>query len=337
MTMLTRKQFLMAAAASAAGGGFPRVARAADFTFKLGHAQPATHPHHLRSLAAADKINKESNGRMIVRVYPNSQLGSDTQMLAQLRSGALEMMHAIDSVIAGIAPAASVTAIPFAFDGYPELWTAMDGEFGMYVHAQIEKIGVHVFEKGWDAGMRHVFTTSKPIRSPDDLKGLKIRVPEAPIILALFRALGASPTALNVNELYMALQTHLVDGAEQPLISMEAAKYSEVSKYITLTNHQPTTYELLANAAAWRRLPADLQEIMSRNFNEAALLERADIANGDIALTARLKAGGQTFINPDRKAFRAVLQRAGLYSQWRDAYDKQAFALLEKSLGTQLA
>jgi tripartite ATP-independent transporter DctP family solute receptor len=254
-------------------------------------------------------------------------------MFAQLRSGALEMMQASDNILANVALASNIANLPFVFDTYAKLWEAMDGGLGHYIHAQLEKLGLHVFEKGWDGGLRNVFTKGRPVHTPDDMKGLKLRVPEAPIQIAFFKALGASPTPIPVNELYSALQTNLVDGAEQALASLENAKYYEVSKYVTLTKHQATSYEMMANAAAWRRLPADLQEIATRNLNKFALLQRVDIDKGEAALKAKLAAQGMTFITPDRELFRAAIQRAGLYAKWRDTYGAEPFALLEKVVG----
>ncbi len=165
------------------------------------------------------------------------------------------------------------------------------------------------------------------------MKGLKLRVPQAPIQIAVFKAFGSSPTAVNNSELYTALQTHLVDGAEQPLVSIENARLFEVSKYISMTNHQPTSFEMLGNEAAWRRLPTDLQEILDRNLNAGALLERADVETGEIKLAEQLKSQGQTIITPDRESFRAVIQQAGLYAKWRDTYGEHAFSLLEETVG----
>ncbi len=322
-------------AAGTAGVGIlrSRSARAADFTFKLGHDQPPSHPQNLRAVEAAEKIGKDSGGRLVVQVYPNSQLGGDTQMLAQVRSGALELLMIGDNILANIAPVTSVAQLPFAFAGYKDLWTAMDGALGNHIRTAIRKVGLHVFDKGWDAGFRQVFTSERPVHSVADMKGLKLRVPEAPIQIAVFKAFGSSPTAVNNSELYTSMQTHLVDGAEQPLISIESARLFEVSKYISMTNHQPTPFEMVANGAAWRRLPPDLQEILARNLDAGALLERADIANGEVALTQRLETQGQTFITPDRESFRAVIQKAGLYAKWRDTYGADAFSLLEETVG----
>ncbi|MBN8956915.1 MAG: TRAP transporter substrate-binding protein [Rhizobiales bacterium] len=330
---VSRRKVLAGAAGVTTVGILHWPANAAEFTYKLGHDEAISHPQNVWSLEAAKKIRDESGGRLIVQVYPNNQLGGDTQMLAQLRSGALELMQLSDNILANIVPAANLTNIPFSFNSEQDVWTAMDGELGRYVHAQIEKIGLHPFEKGWDAGLRHVFTSGKPVHNVEDIKGLKLRVPAAPLQVTFFKAIGSSPTPINNNELYSALQTHLVDGAEQPLFSIEAAKYYEVSKYVSLTKHQATTFEMLANGVAWQRLPKDLQEILSRNFNDAAIREREDIAKGETTLGTQLTSQGLTIIQPDRESFRAVVQQAGLYAQWRDTFGKEPFGMLEKVVG----
>jgi TRAP-type transport system periplasmic protein len=332
---ISRRQALTGVAGVAIAGlaGSRRAAAAAEFTFKLGHDQPATHPQNLRAVEAANKITQESGGRLVVQVYPNNQLGGDTQMLAQVRSGALELLMVGDNILANIVPVTSVSDLPFAFAGYKDLWAAMDGKLGDYIRGEIRKVGLHVFDKGWDAGFRQVFTSNRPVHNVADMKGLKLRVPQAPIQIAVFKAFGASPTAVNNSELYTSMQTHLVDGAEQPLISIESARLFEVSKYISMTNHQPTSFEMVGNEAAWRRLPADLQGILARNLDAGALLERADIANGEEDLAKQLKTQGQTIIIPDRESFRAVIQKAGLYAKWRDTYGAQPFSLLEETVG----
>lgn len=333
MRISRRQALLGVATAATAGLARSRRAKAADFTFKFGHDQPATHPQNLRAVEAAEKIGKESGGRLVVQVYPNNQLGGDTQMLAQVRSGALELLMTGDNILANIVPVTSVADLPFAFAGYKDLWAAMDGDLGNHIRNAIRKVGLHVFDKGWDAGFRQVFTSDKPVHTVADMKGLKLRVPQAPIQIAVFKAFGSSPTAVNNSELYTSMQTHLVDGAEQPLVSIENARLFEVSKYISMTYHQPTSFEMLANEAAWRRLPADLQEILARNLDAAALLEREDIATGEAKLAEQLKTQGQTIIQPDRESFRAVIQQAGLYAKWRDTYGAEPFSLLEATVG----
>jgi tripartite ATP-independent transporter DctP family solute receptor len=332
---MNRRQLLTGTAGVAALTMLQFPARAAEFTYKLGHNNAVNHPQHVRLVEAARKIAEDSSGRLVVEIFPNSQLGSDPQMLAQLRSGALELVHMGDIIVGNLVPVASLAALPFAFADSTALWSAMDGEFGKQIHAEIaKKLGVHVFDKGWDGGVRHLFTSQKAIQTAGDMKGMKFRIPSGALASSLFKALGASPTPVPSGEVYTALQTRLVDGADGPLVTIEHAKYYETSKYISLTGHMHTPFEMLANGAAWQRLPKNLQEILSRRLDEAALLERADIAAGDGKLQEQLQKHGQTFIRPDKESFRKVLRDEGLYGQWRDAYGgAEPFSLLEKAVG----
>jgi TRAP-type transport system periplasmic protein len=330
---VSRRAVLAAGGAGVVALATPRRARAAEFEFKLGHDQPIDHPHNRRSVEAAETITKESGGRLVVNVFPNNQLGGDTQMLSQLRSGALELMQLGGNILANVVPVAAVSGIPFAFSGYADLWTALDGELGAFINAKINAAGLHAFDKAWDGGFRNVFTSARAVHAAADMAGLKLRVPEAAIQVATFRALGCSPTPVNNSELYTALQSKLVDGAEVPLINIETAKYYEVTKYVSLTRHQPTPYFMLANGAAWRGLPPDLQEILARNLNQAALREREDIAKGETALQATLTSQGVTILQPDRASFRDVIRQAKLYEKWRETYGAEAFDTLEKSVG----
>jgi TRAP-type transport system periplasmic protein len=330
---VTRRTMLAGSGAAVASLSFHRTARAADFVFKLGHDQPVDHPQNIRAMEAAANIARESGGRLTVHVFPNSQLGGDTQMLAQIRSGALELVQMGTNILANVVPAAALAALPFAFKGYQDLWSALDGDLGRYIQAKIATTGLHAFDKGWDSGFRNVFTSDHVVRTASDIKGVKLRVPEAPIQVATFKALGASPTPVNNSDLYMALQTRLVDGAEVPLINIETARYYEVTKYLSLTRHQPTPYTMLANAAAWRRLPNDLQEILARNLDQSALQQRNDIASGEAGLEQKLKGQGLTIIEPDHASFRDVVRQAGLFTRWRETYGAEPFDLLEKTVG----
>ena len=141
-------------------------------------------------------------------------------------------------------------------------WTAA---LGAYVRAQIEKTGYIVVSKAADNGFRQITSSAKPIKTPEDLKGYRIRVPVSPIFTSLFKALGASPTSINFNELYTALQTHLVDGQENGLVAIEAGKLYEVQKYVSETNHIWDPFWLIANRRAFTSLPENIREILVTN------------------------------------------------------------------------
>jgi TRAP-type transport system periplasmic protein len=278
---LSRRSFAATVLAGAAlSSAVPRRrARAAEFIFKWGTNVPQSHPLNVHAKRAAESILQETNGRLEVRLFPNNQLGGDSDMFSQLRSGALECFSLSGvNVLSTLIPSAAIWGIGFAFPNYPAVWNALDGKLGAYLRAQINKTGIVVMDKIWDNGFRQITTSRKPIVQPADLQGLKIRVPVSALWVSLFKSLGAAPTSINFAEVYSALQTHVVDAQENPPAIISAAKLYEVQKYCSLTNHMWDGWWLLINRRVWQRLPSDLQEIAAKNFNAAALAERADIA-----------------------------------------------------------
>jgi TRAP-type transport system periplasmic protein len=187
--------------------------------------------------------------------------------------------------------------------------------------------------KGYDHGFRQITTRTKPINGPDDLHGFKIRLPVAPYLISLFRHLGASPTAINFNEVYSALQTGIVDGQENPLVLIDTAKLYEVQKYCSLTNHVWAGFHTSFNVAAWKRLPPDLQETVHRIFTEEAVAERQDFVKMTTNEQQNLITKGLTFNAPDSKPFREVLAKSGFYPDMKKTAGDQAWALLEKYVG----
>jgi tripartite ATP-independent transporter DctP family solute receptor len=341
MSKINRRTFVRgAAAAPAAFGSFKILtARAAEpeFKWKFGSLHPADTPMVTRVMEIGPKILEESGGRMQLQVFPNSQLGGETDMLSQLRSGALEMFPAGANILQTMNKQSGVYSVAFAFPDYDHVWQAMDGELGTHLRGIIAKLNVHVLDKMWDIGFRQVTTSNKPINAPDDLKGLKIRVPPSPIWTSLFKGLGASPVSINFPETYSALQTHIADGEENPLWLIQAAKYYEVQKYVSLTNHMWDGVFNVVNAKAWRSLPPNLQEVLARNFNEAVMKERQDLVKLNETVTDDLKKRGMTFNTVDIQPFRAQLSKAGYYKQWKDTFGADVWALLEKFSGGPLA
>jgi tripartite ATP-independent transporter DctP family solute receptor len=309
-------------------------ANAAEFNYKFGASSPMEHPAMARAQEAANKIKQDSNGRLEITIYPNSVLGGDTAMIAQTISGALEMYLLPMSLLASRNPACGITDVGFAFPGYDQVWPAMDGELGNFLRAAAEQIGFYCLPKGYDHGFRQITTRTKPIASPDDLKGFKIRLPVAAYFISLFRHLGASPTAINFNEVYSALQTGVVDGQENPLVLIDTAKLYEVQKYCSLTNHIWAGFHTSFNVAAWKRLPSDLQEICYRNFTEAALAQRQDFVTMTKTEQQNLTTKGMVFNSPDTQPFRAVLTKSGFYPDMKKTSGDKAWALLEKYVGS---
>jgi tripartite ATP-independent transporter DctP family solute receptor len=308
-------------------------AEAPEFNLKLGNDAAANHPMNLRLAEAQVKIAERSGGRMTLQIFPNEQLGSDTDMMSQVRSGAMEMLSLSGNILSTLLPVAGLYNMPFAFSKYYDVWAAMDGELGNYMRSKIETVGLHAFEKHWDNGFRQITSGPHPINTPEDMKGFKIRVPVSPLWLSLFKALGASPTSINFSETYTALQTHIVDGQDNALTILETAKLFEVQKYCALTNHIWDGFYMLVNRRLWARLPPDLQHILSEEINAAALNERADVASMNEQLEAQLAKQGMIFNRPDLAAFRTTLAQSGFFGEWKRKYGDQSWALLEKAVG----
>ncbi len=330
---LSRRHIMRGAASIGVASILHWPAHAAEFSYKLGSSSPMEHPAMAAQQKAADKIKQESNGRMEITIYPNSVLGGDTAMIAQVISGAMEMYNLPIDLLAPRNPVCGLPGVGFAFPDYAHVWAAMDGDFGDMLRAAAEQIGLHCMDKGYDHGFRQVTTRTKPINSPDDLKGFKIRLPVAPYLISLFRHLGASPTAINFNEVYSALQTGIVDGQENPLVLIDTAKLYEVQKYCSLTNHVWAGFHTSFNVAAWKKLPPDLQEICHRNFSAAALAQRDDFVVMTKTEQQNLTAKGLTLNAPDQKPFREVLTRSSYYPDMKKTAGDKPWALLEKYVG----
>ncbi len=334
MPHTTRRRILAGAAALPLVVINTRPARAAQFTFKFANNTATTHPLQIQAAAAAKRILEASGGRLEIRTFPNSQLGSDTDMLSQLRSGGIDLFTLSGLILSTLVPAASINGIGFAFKTYDQVWAAMDGAVGAYVRSEISKRGLLAMDKIWDNGFRQTTTSTKPIVTPADFHNLKIRVPVSPLWTSMFTALGSSPASINFNEVYSSLQTHVVDAQENPLAIIDTGKLYEVQKYCSLTNHMWDGFWLLANPRSWAKLPTDLQEIAARELNQAGLDERRDVAALNAGLQAKLTAGGLVFNKVNPAPFQAALRGAGFYKTWRDKYGEVAWGILEKSVGT---
>jgi TRAP-type transport system periplasmic protein len=332
---ITRRGLLGAASAAWATTTFSKPASAAaEFEFKLGVDTPDTHPLTLRLIEAAREIDKQSSGRVNVTVFPNSQLGGDPEMLSQVRAGGIELFAAPSLTLSILVPLSGLPSIGFAFQSYDQVWAAMDGGVGDVVRDAIGKAGIVPMKKVWDNGFRQITSSSnRQLNSVEDLKGFKIRVPVTALLTSLFSGLGALPSSISYSELYSALQTHIVEGQENPLAQVSTGKMYEVQKYCALSNHCWSGYWIVANRRALAALPADLLEIVNSCFDASAVQERADLIDMDHSLQAELTAKGMTFNKLDPVQFRAALVKAGFYAQWQKSYGAEAWAKLEQYTG----
>lgn len=330
---LSRRALLAGACAIPLVSVLRRPAHAAEFELKYATGQDPSHPVNVRAQQALDRIREATSGRVDIKLFPANQLGSDTDLLAQVRNGSVDFFNLSSLILATFVPHSGMTSLGFAFKDYETIWRTMDGALGDYIRAEIAKTPIFAMPKIWDNGFRHVTSSAREIRTPDDLKGFKIRVPPAPPLTSLFRSIGAAPAPINFNELYSALQTKVVEGQENPLAIIATTRLYEVQKSCSLTGHVWDGYWVLGNKRSFARLPADLQKIVTDEINRSAVDQRGDIASLSDSLKQELSAKGITFIDVDREAFRKSLAGTTFYAEWKQKYGDVAWGLLEASVG----
>src|SRR5258708_15384797 len=210
---LSRRRVLAAGSSAVLAGaiGSPFVARAqqAQWTYKYANNLPETHPMNVRAREMAAAIKQDTSGRFDLQIFPSSQLGSDTDTLSQVRSGGVEFFTLSGLILSTLVLPASINGMGFAFPNYDTVWKAMDGDLGAYGRAAIGKANLYVMDQIWDNGFRQTTTSTKPIASPDDLRGFKIRVPPPPLWTSMFASFGPTPPPINFHEVYSALQTKI--------------------------------------------------------------------------------------------------------------------------------
>ena len=287
---------------------------------------------HVRSVQLFERVARETRNRLVVKVFPNNVLGADPSLIAQLREGAIEMMWLASGSGTGAVPAINITQIGFAFPSEGSANAALDGAFGDAVGNEIEDKGFTLVTKAtFQPGLRQMTSSVRPIRTPADLSGLKIRVQTARPTIDLFRTLGASPTPLSFADVYTGLQTHLIDGAEMPLSLIEVARMFEVQHYLGITNHTWSGYWLTSNPSAWKALGPELQGVVRRLAPEYVRLMRRDIAIQGPTLIDKLERQGMLSSRGDTAAFRAPL--GPYYARWKAEFGPRLWGALEGASG----
>lgn len=307
--------------------------QSAEFTYKFATSVPPAHPTNVRAKEAADAIRAETNGRVDIQIFPSGQLGSDTDVISQLRSGGVEFFSVGGANLSTLVPVAALPTLGFAFSNYTSLWRAMDGELGAFVRSQLAKANLIAMDKTWDNGFRQITTSTRSITRAEDLRGLKIRIPVAPIAMSMFKAFEAAPTSINIVELYTSLQTKIVEGQENPLSVVSLFKLNEVQKYCSITNHQWDGFWCVANRRAWERFPEALRTIVAKHLDAAAVAQRSDIYDLNTGLQKELSTKGMTFNTPATDGFREKLRNSNYYAEWQGKFGAEAWGIFERAVG----
>ena len=298
--------------------------------YRLGLSQPSDSPNAIRLREMADRVAADTAGAMQIEVIPESKLGSDSAMIEMVRKGELEL-YLGGNVFGPLVPVTEMPGLPFTFRDSNEVFVALDGELGDHIRAELATKGLRAFRYGMDNGFHHLTTSTKPIRSVDDLHSMKIRTPVQKMTVEFFEALGAKPMTFTLNRLYEVCRDKIVDGQTDPLAIVVLLKLYEVQMYLSLTNHWWSGFTLVANQGAWDRLPGDYRECIDRHARTAALAQRGDIDKITASAIDVLRAKGMVVNEADTSGFRKPL--AAFYARWKGIYGERAWALLEKRVG----
>ena len=331
---ITRRAFTLGLAA--AGGMFltTRRAVAADFNMRQYHNQPVESPLHKRLVQMWEAVKTETRGRVQVEIFPenNHFKDGDPDPLNLLVSGELEFYTLSGNGLAALVPAANVQATPYAFRNEEQVYRALDGALGDYLRTELSAKGIYALPRGcFENGFHQISCATRPIRNADDLRGLKIRVPGTPAYHEFFRTFGATTMSMNINKMYDALKTGVVEAQEDPLDVAELFHLYEVQKYMSMTNHSWSGYNLLANLKVWQGLLADVRQSIERNAVKFVGMQRTDTASLNRTLRADLIRRGMIFNEADVASFRARL--GPFYANWKQSIGERAWSLLEADVG----
>ena len=309
------------------------------WTGRQFHNQPEASHTHGFLVALWDEVRAATGGALDITVHAQNGgiAGSDPAVLDMLVSGELEFMTLMGGILGKVVPVAEIQGLPFAFASPAQVHAAMRGPLGDHIRAEMAAKGIHGFRDGvLENGFRHIVSVDRPVRSAADLAGYRMRIPDGRMFDDAFRALGATPVVVNIRELYAALADHKVDGQENPLAVVEVNRLYKVSKYVSLTAHMWSGFNLIGNLAFWRSLPEHVREIVNRAVATHVERQRAYTVGLNLELETKLATErGMVFNTADGASFRAVLS-GDFYRRWRGELGDTAWRLLEDAVGRQL-
>jgi tripartite ATP-independent transporter DctP family solute receptor len=274
----------------------------------------------------AEAIGRETDGAFVVEVHPESRLGPDPQMFADLQKGTLEF-YLSGATLGGVAPASALPLLPFAFKTSKSVFAALDGGLGTVIRGELARAGLHAFRHSLQNGFHHITTSTRPIETAADFAGLKIRTPGGAIASDFFQTLRAEAGMVPFSGMYDALKEKTFDGQSDPLGVVQSLKLYEVQTYLSLTTHWWSGFTLVAHAAAWNALPADIKWVVERNVEAYAKRQRADIEKVNAEGEAVLAERGMIVNRADAASIRARL--GDFYARWKAKFPPATWRLLE--------
>ena len=314
------------AAQPTASAAQPAASADKKVTIKLAHTIQPTDPIGQGATKFKDVVEKESNGSITVQIYPNNELGGENQLFDQLKQGSIQMAITAAGTAGNLVPDIAVMDAPYVWKDWASEQAVMKGP--IFKHFQDEfasQQGLQLLSGTWYYGLRNL-TANKPVRTPDDAKGMKIRTPPAPVNLLAGQVLGGDPTPMDFAQVYLALKSGTIDAEENPLTTIFSNKLYEVQKYIVLTHHQQQSQVVWTNVKFWSSLSPDQQKAVQDGVQQGGDLAANLAQKADTDLLTKLQAmqGVTVITNPDYAAFqaRATQLVPQMKDKWGDLYNQ---------------
>lgn len=258
---------------------------------KFGHIVKPDGPVAKAAVRFSELVEERTSGKVKIEVYGSSQLGSQRDLLEGLQIGTVDITASSPAIISAVVPEVSVLDLPYMFSSKEQAYSVLDGELGKEIFANLEGQGYTCIGV-WENGFRHITNSKVAIHTPEDLEGLKIRVPESDVYLEMMKALGAMPTPMAFGELFTALQNGTVDGQENPVSQIYASKFNEVQQYMTLDGHIYATNPVLISNSAMEKIPEDMRQIVLDTCKEVTNWQRQLVAEKEDAMLKEMEDSG---------------------------------------------
>ena len=299
-----------------------------NVSLKLGFQANASSSEYKAAELLAQKANEYSNGSITIEIFPGGQLGDDRAMLDQVAAGALDMTFAETGRLGLWEPELEIFGYPFAFDDYDHLVrTLNETEYGKGIYSKLEARGWKILADAYN-GTRQT-TSNKPIESIEDMKGMKLRVPNAEANLAFANYSGAAATPMPFADVYLALKTNAVDGQENPLSTIDAQKFYEVQDYCALTGHIINDNNYIISKIVFDKLSPAQQEAITKATVEAAQFHTETFQNDEATLLEKFEENGMTITTPDKAPFREAC--APMYDEYIAEFGDAAVKAIEEA------
>ncbi|AMW16701.1 TRAP transporter substrate-binding protein [Glaesserella parasuis] len=280
----------------------------AETTLRFGYEAPRSDTQHTAAKKFNDLLKEKSKGEIKLSLFPDSTLGNAQTMIGAVRGGTIDIEMSGSPNFSGLEPKLNVIDIPFIFKNREHAYAVLDGEIGQGLLKDLEAQGL----KGlafWEVGFRSFTNSKHPVKSPEDIKGLKVRTNQNPMYIQAFSLLGANPVPMPLSELYTALETRAVDAQEHPIGIFWSAKLYEVQKHLSLTNHGYTPLIVVMNKAKFDSFSPELQQAILDAAKEAGNYQRQLNLENEKEIIAKLqKAGIQVIEEVDNKPFKAIIE-----------------------------